>query len=153
MTTRKLIDITNHPDFDDVTRKVDIVQSINSYKTNCIDLHLEVLHFKGGVQVDYFPKVAVLMGDNQDFVDPKTGDKVEWVDTIIYVKDDKGSDLLDANGNKVQDYISSEYPQGSMGEYDYLHYVVNVAKAYTQEELEEIYVGKRVDMINKKLYS
>lgn len=126
---RNLIDITNHPDLPNVTRKVEVIQAINNYKKNIIDLRLEVHHYVDGAEVKYFPKSADLIGDNESKVNPING-------AVVF-----------------PDVETGKYPEGSIGEYDYLYYIVNTAKAYTQVELEDIYVQLRVAVINKKLYS
>lgn len=125
---RNLIDIPNHPSLPTVTRKAVVTQSINNYKNSCVDIFIDVFHYVDGVEVKYFPKSLKLMGDNQDSVDPTTGEKV----------------VADETGN---------LPAGAMGEYDYLWYIVNVAKAYTQVELEDIYILKKIAVINEKLYA
>lgn len=127
MINRNLIDLPNHPDLPSVTRKALIIQTINNYLGNGVGMKVEIFHYINGIEAKYFPKPVELFSDNEDFVNPSTGDKVE--------KDEDGN-----------------YPEGSVGEYDYLWTIVNVMKAKTQVELEEIYILKRIDKINEKLY-
>lgn len=129
MIQRELINLPNHPDLPNVTRKAIVIQTVNNYAGNGVGVKLEVFHYVDGQEVHYFKNRYVeLMADNEDFVDPATGNKVQ----------------KDAEGN---------YPPGSIGEYDYLWGIVNVAKAKTQAELEDIYITKRIDSINQKLYT
>ena len=127
MITRNLIDIPNHPDLENVKRKAKVFRAYNEYDTNRVILAVEVFHYINDEEVNYFPKKVDLISDNVTMVNPANGNIVE--------KDDEGN-----------------YPQGSMGEYDYLWNVVNVAKAYTQVQLEDAYINIRIEKINKKLY-
>lgn len=127
MITRNLIDIPNHPLLTDVVRKAQVFRSYNEYDTNRVVMPVKVYHFKDDQPLNYFPKDVELIVDNDTMVNPATGAIVE--------KDEEGN-----------------YPEGSIGEYDYLWAVVNVAKAYTQQELEEIYIPQRIEKINAKLY-
>lgn len=131
MTTRNLINIPGHPDLLDVTRKVDIIECHNKYKTNSVIMSLEVKHYINNIEVNYFPKTVYLTADNEVPVVSATGE-----DAPVGTKKDE-------NGN---------YPAGIVGEYDFLYSLVknNVAN---QLSLEEQYVIKRIDKINTKLYN
>ncbi len=128
MRTREMIDIPGHPDIDGVTRKAQVTNGYNGYKDNRVVIPIDIFHYIDGVELNYFPKKVELIADNNGYVNPQTGAIVE----------------KDVNGN---------YPVGSVGEYDYLWDVVNVYKAKTQAELEDLYVNLRIDVINRKLYS
>ncbi len=123
MITRNIIDIPNHPVLTDVTRKAQVFRSYKEYDTNRVVLVLNIFHYKDGEEIKYFPKQAELIADNETKVNPLNGQIVD-------------SDT-----------------EGAIGEYDYLWYIVNTAKAYTEAELEEIYINLRTDKINTKLYS
>lgn len=127
MVTRNLINIPNHPDLETVTRKARIFRAYNEYDTNRVIIPVDIFHYIDGIEINYFPKRVELISDNETKVDPQTGDIVE--------KDEEGN-----------------YPEGSMGEFDYLWYIVNVAKLFTQIELEEMYINLRIEKINDKLY-
>ena len=127
MITRNIIEITNHPLLTDITRKVQIFRSGKEYDSNRVILKVKVSHYKNGEEIEYFPKYVELIVDNITMVNPSSGAIVQ----------------PDAEG---------QYPAGSIGEYDYLWDVVNVAKTYTEAELEEIYIPLRISQINTKLY-
>lgn len=124
---RQLITLTNHPDLPTVTRKAQVQSSINQYNAKSVFLDIKVFHYINGVEVNYFPDKIQLVGDNKEFVNPTTGD-------VVY---------KDVVGN---------YPVGSVGEYDYLWSIINTTKSYTQEQLEDFYINKRVLVLDKKLY-
>ena len=129
MTTRNLIDITNHPDLTDVTRKANIIECHNKYKSNSVVMSIEVSHYtKDGkeVKIGVQPCIAYLTADNDVKINSATGE--------------------DAVANE-----DGTYPAGTVGEYDFLYSLVknNVANQLT---LEEQYVVKRIDKINNKLY-
>lgn len=137
MITRNLIDLPNYPQLVGITRKAQVRQSIRNDASNCIDLDLNIFHYKDGVQINYLPNDVKLSADNNDFVNPQTGTKVDKVPVL---------------DSETQEQIGEEYPEGSIGEYDYLWNLVNVLKVKTQVELEEIYILNRVETINEKLY-
>jgi len=132
MTTRKIIDIPNHPILKDVIRKAQVFRGYYEYDTNRVIIPVKIFHYLDGVEIKYLPggtdeTYAELISDNETKVNPQTGEIVE--------KDENG-----------------EYPEGTMGEYDYLWYLVNIAKLYTPQELEEMYVPLRINKLNSKLY-
>lgn len=124
---REIKDITNHPLFNDVTRKAQVSKSYKEYDNNKVILVLNIFHYKDNQELKYFPKQISLIADNETKVDPNTGSIV----------------LPNTNG---------EYPTTVIGEYDYLWSIVNVVKTYTEVELEELYINLRIDKINSKLY-
>lgn len=126
-TIRNLIDITDHPDLINVIRKVKIVSCNNEYDNNRVSLSIKVLHFIGNKPLPKLDGDVYLYAENDQMINPLTGNDV--------VKDEKG-----------------EYPEGSIGEYDFLFGLVKNNKA-NQISLEELYVIKRVDKINNKLYN
>ena len=133
MITRNIIDIPNHPILTDVVRKAQIFRSHKEYDTNRVILKVLIFHYdKNGNQIKYLPggteNPVELISDNETKVNPQTGAIVE--------KDENG-----------------EYVEEVIGEFDYLWTIVNTVKAYTEIELEEIYIGLRIDKINNKLYS
>lgn len=130
MITRNLINITNHPDLKDVTRKAQVFRAYNEYDTNRVIIPVKIFHYIDDVEVSYFPSMAELISDNDTRVNPANGQIVEAV--------------KDADGN---------YPNDTVGEFDYLWNLVNVAKAFTQIQLEEMYISLRIDKLNKKLYN
>jgi hypothetical protein len=128
MTTREKITITNHPVLTEVTREVQVFRSYKEYDVQRVVLVLNVFHYDSeGNAITYFPKQVELIASNTTFVNPQDGQILQ----------------PDEDGN---------YPEGAMGEYDYLWYIVNVQKAYTEVELEDMYAGLRIEQINKKLY-
>lgn len=134
-TERNLISIPNHPNLKDVIRKVAIVKHQRYCKfkdaddtENKIILDLFVMHFdENGKPQNKLNGFVYLFSDKNDYVNPLTGEKVE--------KDEEGN-----------------YPEGSVIEFDYLWDLVYTKKLLTDLQLEEMYVLKRVDKINEKLY-
>ena len=121
MIARNIIDISNHPILTDVTRKAQVFRSYKEYDTNRVVLVLNIFHYKGDEEIKYFPKQIELISDNETKVDPQTGTIVEK--TVLQPKENE------------EDPDVFDYPEGSIGEYQYLWYIVNVAKAYTEIEL------------------
>ncbi len=130
MITRNLIDITNHPDLENVTRKAQVFRAYNEYDTNRVIIPVKIFHYIDGIEVSYFPDTVELISDNDTRVNPANGQIVEAV--------------KDADGN---------YPSNTIGEFDYLWNLVNVFKMFTQIQLEEMYISLRIDKLNKKLYN
>ncbi len=128
MTTRNIINLPAHPDIPDVVRKAKVSQASNNYDGNCVTIEYRLLHYVDGVEVFYLPKSVQLIGDNADRVNPLTGDKLE----------------ADGDGN---------YPEGSVPEFDYLWYLVNTVKLYTQVELEDTYILRQINTVNRKAYN
>lgn len=140
MTTRDLIDISNHPDLTDVTRKVEVFGCHNKYRNNVINLEIEVFHFLNGKAQKKLDGIVYLRADNTVKVNNTNGKDVHEVEVdgeIEWQEVESGDTVDEANVE---------------GEYDYLWKVVNIAKAYTQVELEDIYVALREEKINQKLY-
>lgn len=131
MTVRNLINIPNHPTLTNVTRKAQVFRGYYEYDTNRVIIPVKIFHYLDGVEINYLPKEAELISDNLTRVNPQTGAIVE-------------NAPKDENGN---------YTSETMGEYDYLWYLVNTAKLYTPQELEEMYIPLRVDKLNSKLYN
>lgn len=131
MITRNIINIANHPVLKDVTRKAQVFRSYKEYDSNRVVLVVNIFHYKDGEEIKYFPKEVTLISDNDTRVNPATGDIIE-------------------NAPKDED---GNYTPETMGEFDYLWYIVNTAKIYTEIQLEEIYISLRQDKINSKLYN
>jgi hypothetical protein len=168
MTTRNLIDLPDHPHYAGVTRKADVFGCHNKYRQNMANLEIEVFHFKeiDGEEVPQkkLDGIVYLRADNDDKVNKNNGDDLELV-----LVDDETKPINDQNGLTPEDpYWTETYEQKSvyvkkgtdeqvaeadvMGEYDYLYAIVNIQKAHTQVELEDIYCLLKVDKINEHLY-
>lgn len=131
MITRNLINIPNHPLLENVVRKAQIFRGYYEYDTNRVIIPVKIFHYIDGVEINYLPKEVELVSDNNTRVNPQTGAIVE-------------NSPKDEDGN---------YTSATMGEYDYLWYLVNTAKLYTPQELEEMYIPLRIDKLNSKLYN
>lgn len=127
MTTRNLITIPNHPVITSITRTAQVLESQNIYKNNTCPMSIGVHHYMNDVEITYMYKEVQIVADNT-MIDPNT---------LAYVVTDD----------------NKKYPDGSIGEFDYLYNLVNVLKTHIQSELEEMYINLRIDRINDKLYS
>jgi len=65
----------------------------------------------------------------------------------------KQVELIADNDVRVNPQTGDIIEEGGMGEYDYLWYIVNTAKVYTEAELEEMYINLRIEKINTKIYN
>lgn len=132
MITRKLIDLPNHPILTNITRKAQVDYTRDDSTLNEFLLYFNVYHYdETGKILNYFPKEVRLRASNEDYVNSSTGEKV--------------SKILNENNEEV-------WPEGSIGQYDYFYKLVNIFKALTQKELEEVYIIKRIEKINEQLY-
>jgi len=133
MITRNLINITDHPVLN-VTRKAQVFRSSLEYDSNRIILRVKVYHYdENNNLMDYLKNdIAELISDNNTRVNRLTGEIVE---------------------NPPIDPATGEFTEDTIGEFDYLWNLANVLKVKTIVELEEIYIGLRVDKINNKLYN
>lgn len=132
MIQRNLIDLPNHPTIPTLTRKAEVIASHNGYAANKIILTVKVYHYDvNGELANYINSEVQLIADNETRIDPQTGE---------------------INENPVKDVDTGAYLD-TIGEFEYLWSIVNVLKAKTQVELEEIYIQLRINKINKKLYS
>ena len=130
MITRQIITLPEYSGLINITRKAQVNYSINYSKLNELLLVIDIFHYDdSGKELTYLPKEVRLKASNQERVDAN-GDPV--------VKIEVGETM--------------EWPLNSYNQYDYLYNIVNVQKAFTQEELEDLYVLKRLSKINENLY-
>lgn len=126
MKTRNLIPITNHPKLPAITRKAQVRRCDNHYEAGTAEMVLNIFNYLDGVEIKEMERQVSLAADNA-MINP---------DTFNYVE-------ADENGN---------YPEGSVGEYDYLYTLIE-SGTKTQFELEEMFINLRIETINKKLYN
>jgi len=130
MITRQIITLPEYSGLINITRKAQVNYSINYSKLNELLLVIDIFHYdESGKELTYLPTEVRLKASNQERVDAN-GDPV--------VKIEVGETM--------------EWPLNSYNQYDYLYNIVNVQKAFTQEELEDLYVLKRLSKINQSLY-
>lgn len=126
MKKRNLISITNHPLFPLITRKAQVRGCNNQYEAGTAEMVLNIFNYIDGVEVkDMFRQVS-LTATNESKINPSTFQYVE-----------AGED--------------GSYPEGTSGEYDLLFSLLE-SKTKSQFELEELFIGLRIESINKKLY-
>lgn len=130
MTTRNLISIGNHPDIPNITRKAKVVSGDRNDEANTYALGVKVFHY-----LNEIPKTSL---DNK---------------TAIFLRASNNLMINPTSGAYVEKDEHGNYPEGSMGEYDYLWNIVNVLKTHTFEELEDMYLSMRNDKINQLLYT
>lgn len=138
---RQLINISNHPSLDGVTRKAAILKSQPYYNYDglpdsvkdlfkkSIVLDVLILHYdKNGnfIKLGSNNGIVYLKSEN-DYVNPQTFEKLE----------------LDSEGNP---------PNGAVLEYDVLWDIVYTKKSKTDIELQEMFLSLRSNEINQKLY-
>ncbi len=126
MINRDLVEITNHPLIDSVTRKARVRLTENNYEANIAKMYIKIFHFSKSIEIISMEKEVILIADNS-MINSQT---------FAYV-------IKDENGN---------YPDGSVEEFTYLYNLL-VSKAKTQFELEELYIPLRIEAINKKAYN
>lgn len=126
MRTRSLINITNHPEIPEITRKAQVRKCDNHYEAGTAEMVLNVFSYLNGVELKEMRRQVKLWADNS-MINPET---FEYV-------------VADENGN---------YPEGSVGEYDYLFDLLE-SGVKTQFELEEMFITIRIETINNKLYN
>jgi len=129
-TVTPLITISAHPDLKEVSRKVRIVSTNVEDDNNRVVMSLYILHDYKGKPQPKLDGIVYLYAENDQMVHPQTG-----ADAV---------GVLNAKNELV-------YPQGSIGEYDFLYYLIdnNLGNFL---RLREQYVIKREDKINEKLY-
>jgi hypothetical protein len=139
---RKFIDLPNHPYLPNVTRKAKVHETNPNYHNKFVELVVDVFHYnEDGVLIESMSGAkgrCRLMADNNDIVSTQTGDEIP--------KDAKGSYITQTINGVLT------YPANSARNFDYLWYLVNIAKVMTMEEAEDLYITKRVEKINLKLY-
>jgi hypothetical protein len=132
---RKLIDLPAYADLPNITRKASIHETKPHYKNKTVTLVVDVFHFSGEKELAYLPGRCEIVADNNDIVNALTGDEIP--------KDENGKYITDEDGN---------YPDNSIPNFDYLWDLVNIKKVITMEQAEDLYVTKRIEKINSKLY-
>lgn len=126
MRTRNLIPITNHPQLPTITRKAQVRKCDNHYEAGTAEMVLNIFNYNGDVELKDMFRQIKLVADNS-MINPNT---FEYV-------------TADEQGN---------YPEGSIGEYDYLFDLLE-SGTKTQFELEEMFISLRIETINQKLYN
>jgi len=133
MQVRKIIKLPDYPTLKDIIRTAQVNYSIHYSSTNELLLYVDIFHHdKEGNLLTYLPNQVRLHAHNEDYVNISTG---EYVDKIIN-----------------EETKEEHWPENSIGQYDYLYKLVNIDKLFTQEELEDIYILKKVDKINELSY-
>ncbi len=123
---RNIIEITNHPVINNITRKAQVRASYNHYEASTVEMVVNIFSFLNETELKDMFKQVVMVCDNVK-INPQTFQYVQPNDEGVF-------------------------PEESVGEYDFLFGLVN-AKVKTQFELEEMYIGLRIDAINDKMYN
>jgi hypothetical protein len=131
MIIRKKIKIDNHPFFSNIKREAQVFRTYKEYDTNRVILLVLLFHYdENDNLLTYFPgnetSPIELIGENKTKVNPLTG-------------------------QKVLPNEDETYPEGTIGEFEYLWNIAE-QKQLTEAEMEDMYILLRINEINKQAY-